>query len=67
MKVKRGSFHPEDLVLVTDPIYRWCCPECYARLTLKRADSRAIVRSAPRCERCDAFMCALDDDRDPSN
>jgi hypothetical protein len=68
MKLKRGSFRPEDLVLVTEPIYQWGCPGCYAKLMLKREDPRASGELAPRCERCGTFMCAFpDDDRDPLN
>lgn len=68
MKVKYGTFRPEDLVPFTEPIYRWGCPGCGAKLTLKPDDPRARAELAPRCERCGHFpMAPINDVRERPN
>lgn len=65
----QGRFRAEDLVLCLDPIYRWSCAECYAKLVLEKDDPRVGSGMCPKCDRCGAFMVPVPANLvdDPSN
>ena len=67
-RFRKERFRAEDLVLCTDPIYEWCCLECYARMSLAKDDPRVGTGWCPRCDRCGGLTAPFDDEaQNPSN